>query len=225
MNKLSFKKIFKKSESAKSGKGGKLLLPLLLILLIGAGAYLGYPLLFPDKPAFEPTKITITSNPSLSNTVKEKEEEPIVEEKTRFDIEVEQRELGYKEKIFNYMAYEPPSIRNPFQKVASFYIPSEIVNIVNEEQGGEDGQGTQQGTSRFNKPELPPGTLLTGIIDSPGKKVAIIEMNEEVYIANLYDILSDRYIVKEIKKDEVIIDLNGTFFSLKIGGEGLSDEL
>ncbi len=72
---------------------------------------------------------------------------------------------------------------------------------------------------------MPPGTLLTGIIDSPDKKIAIIEMNEETYIAKLYDILSDRYIVKEIKKDEVVIDVNGYLFSLKIGGEDLADEL
>ena len=50
-------------------------------------------------------------------------------------------------------------------------------------------------------------------------------MNEETFIANLYDILLDRYIVKEIKNDEVIIDYNGYFFSVKIGGEDLSDEL
>jgi len=50
-------------------------------------------------------------------------------------------------------------------------------------------------------------------------------MNGETFIANLYDILLDRYIVKEIKKDEVIIDYNEYLFSLKIGGEGLSDEL
>jgi len=44
-------------------------------------------------------------------------------------------------------------------------------------------------------------------------------MNGETYIANLYDIISERYIVKEIKKDEVIIDFNGTLFSLKVGGK------
>jgi len=85
---------------------------------------------------------------------------------------------------------------------------------------GEEGK-----VLRFPKPELPPGTKLTGIIDSKDKKVAIIEMNEETYIANLYDIISERYIVKEIKKDEVIIDFNGYFFSLKIGGEDTSNEL
>jgi len=41
----------------------------------------------------------------------------------------------------------------------------------------------------------------------------------------LYDIISERYIIKEIKKDEVIIDFNGYFFSLKIGGERASNGL
>jgi FKBP-type peptidyl-prolyl cis-trans isomerase 2 len=50
-------------------------------------------------------------------------------------------------------------------------------------------------------------------------------MNGETFIANLYDIISEEYIVKEIKKDEVVIDFNGYFFSLKIGGEDTSNEL
>ncbi|GAI38774.1 unnamed protein product, partial [marine sediment metagenome] len=68
------------------------------------------------------------------------------------------------------------------------------------------------------------GTKLSGIIDSKDKKIAIIEMGGETYIANLYDIISERYIIKEIKKDEVIIDFNGTLFSLKIGGEEASND-
>jgi len=47
----------------------------------------------------------------------------------------------------------------------------------------------------------------------------MIEMNGETFIANLYDILLDRYIIKEINNNEVIIDCNGYFFSVKIGGE------
>ena len=46
-------------------------------------------------------------------------------------------------------------------------------------------------------------------------------MNGETFIANLYDILLDRYIIKEINNDEVIIDYNGYFFSVKIGGGDL----
>ena len=32
------------------------------------------------------------------------------------------------------------------------------------------------------------------------KRIAIIKMDEETYIANLYDIISERYIIKEIHK-------------------------
>ncbi len=60
-------------------------------------------------------------------------------------------------------------------------------------------------------------------MDSKDKKIAIIEMSGETYIANLYDIIAERYIIKEIKKEEVIIDFNGYLFSLKIGGEDSSD--
>jgi len=94
-----------------------------------------------------------------------------------------------------------------------------------EETAGNEEEGKEGDVIRFTKPELPPGTKLTGIIGSKDSKVAIIEMNSETFIANLYDILLDRYIVKEIKNDEVIIDYNGYFFSVKIGGEDSSDEL
>ena len=49
-------------------------------------------------------------------------------------------------------------------------------------------------------------------------------MNGETFIANLYDIISENYIVKEINKDEVIIDFNGYPFSLKIGGGETTNE-
>lgn len=94
-----------------------------------------------------------------------------------------------------------------------------------EETAEKEEEGKEGSALRFPKPELPPGTKLTGIIGSEDNRVAIIVMNKEIFIANLYDILLDRYIVKEIKKDEVIIDYNGYFFSVKIGGEDLSDEL
>ena len=143
--------------------------------------------------------------------------EPAIKEKTEFDIEMEKRKQGYDEKIFVYEPYEPPSNRNPFQKVSTSYFL--------EETAGKEEEGKEGSALKFIKPELPPGTKLTGIIGSNDNKVAIIEMNSEIFIANLYDILLDRYIVKEIKNDEIIIDYNGYFFSVKIGGEDLSDEL
>jgi hypothetical protein len=217
LKKISIKSIFKKSES-KSGSGTKKSLIILLIVIIAIGIYLGYPLLFPINSV----KTTIATN-STENTPTTLEqststlikEEPVVKEKTEFETEMEKREQGYKNKIFVYEPYEPPSNRNPFQKVRNI-TPEGI---------GQGEEGTEGQILRFPKPELPPGTKLSGIIDSKDKKVAIIEMNGETFIANLYDIISEKYIVKEIKKDEVIIDFNGYFFSLKIGGEDTSNEL
>jgi hypothetical protein len=211
------KSIFKKSES-KSGSGTKKSLIILLIIIIAIGIYLGYPLLFPINPV----KTTIATN-STENTPTTLEqststlikEEPVIKEKTEFEIEMEKREQGYKNKIFVYEPYVPPSNRNPFQ----------IVRNITPEGTGQGEEGTEGQILRFPKPELPPGTKLSGIIDSKDKKVAIIEMNGETFIANLYDIISKKYIIKEIKKDEVIIDFNGYFFSLKIGGEDTSNEL
>jgi hypothetical protein len=218
VKKISFKNIFKKSETAKKTGAGKTILLILVILLVAVGAYLGYPLLFPEKTIASSVLEKTASDTAPIKTVSEIKNEPVEKEKTQFDIEMEQRVKGYENKIFTYEPYEAPSNRNPFQKVSNFYT-SEF--IASEEEAGEE----QGGVIKFPKPELPPGTLLTGIIDSPDKKIAIIEMNEETYIAKLYDILSDRYIVKEIKKDEVVIDVNGYLFSLKIGGEDLADEL
>jgi len=208
--------LFKKSKT--SGGNSKVLI-ILLILLVAAGAFYwwGYPLLFPDtsvkSPVMTPTTIT-TASPTAAVATKT-ETDPVVKEKTEFEIEMEKRKQGYEEKIFVYEPYEPPSNRNPFQKVSASYFLEETA-----------GKEVEEGSVlRFQKPVLPPGTKLTGIIGSKDNSVAIIEMNGEIFIANLYDILLDRFIVKEIKQDEVIIDYNGYFFSVKLGGEDLSDEL
>lgn len=208
MRKISIGNIFKKSKTG-GNKTGKILF-ILLIIIVAAGAFYwwGYPLLFPEV-----APVTITT-PAPAVVTSKVEVEPTVKEKTEFDIEMDKRKRGYEEKIFVYEPYKPPSNRNPFQKVSTSYFLGETT------EEGEEGRAL-----RFPKPELPPGTKLTGIIGSKDNKIAIIVMNEEIFIANLYDILLDRYIVKEIKKDEVIIDYNGYFFSVKIGGEDLSDEL
>lgn len=209
MRKISIGNIFKKSATGGS-KTGKILF-ILLIIIVAAGAFYwwGYPLLFPEVAS-----VTVTA-PASAVVAPKVEVEPVIKEKTEFDIEMDKRKQGYEEKIFVYEPYEPPSNRNPFQKVSTYYLSEETA-----EQEEEEGS-----VLRFQKPVLPPGTKLTGIIGSEDNKVAIIVMNEETFIANLYDILLDRYIIKEIKKDEVIIDYNGYFFSVKIGGEDLSDEL
>jgi len=216
MKKISFKNIFKKSETG-GNKTGKILF-ILLIIIIAAGAFYwwGYPLLFPVTSVKSPVTTTTTvTTPSPTVVATKTETDAVVKEKTEFEIEMEKRKQGYEERIFVYEPYEPPSNRNPFQKVSTSYFLEET---------GEKEEEKEGSALRFPKPELPPGTILTGIIDSKDKKVAIIEMSGETYIANLYDILLERCIVKEIKKDEVIIDINGYFFSLKIGGEEVSNE-
>jgi len=215
VRKISIRNLFKKSETGGNKKSKILIFMLILIVAAGAIYWWGYPLLFPDSSVKSPvTPVTVTT-PATSVVTPKEEVEPEIKEKTEFEIEMEEREQGYKDKIFVYEPYEPPSNRNPFQKVSTFAFLGEPI-----EKEEEEGK-----VLRFPKPELPPGTKLSGIIDSKDKKVAIIEMGGETYIANLYDILLERCIVKEIKKDEVIIDINGYFFSLKIGGEDSSNEL
>jgi len=216
MKKISFKNIFKKSKSGGS-KTGKILF-ILLIIVIAAGAFYwwGYPLLFPESVVKSPVASVTVTAPAPAAVTPKVEVVPVVKEKTEFEIEMEKRKQGYEEKIFVYEPYEPPSNRNPFQKLTTSYFLEETAEKEEEKEGS---------VIRFPKPVLPPGTKLTGIIGSKDNKVAIIEMNSEIFIANLYDILLDRFIIKEIKNDEVIIDYNGYFFSVKIGGEDLSDEL
>lgn len=210
MRKISIGNIFKKLKTGGNRTGKVLFVLLIIIIAAGAFYWWGYPLLFPEV-----APVTITA-PAPAAVTPKAEVEPVVKEKTEFDIEMDKRKRGYEEKIFVYEPYEPPSNRNPFQKVSTSYFLGET----EKQEEGEEGSAL-----RFIKPELPPGTKLTGIIGSEDNKVAIIVMNEETFIANLYDILLDRYIVKEIKKDEIIFDYNGYFFSVKIGGEDLSDGL
>lgn len=157
MKKISIKSIFKKSES-KSGSGTKKSLIILLIVIIAIGIYLGYPLLFPINSV--QTTIATNSTENTPTTLEQStstliKEEPIVKEKTEFEIEMEKREQGYKNKIFVYEPYQPPSNRNPFQ----------IVRNITPEGTGQGEEGTEGQILRFPKPELPPGTKLSGIID------------------------------------------------------------
>jgi len=218
MRKISIKNLFKKSES-DTGKSKKRLLVTLLIILIIAGiAYWGYPLIFSNK-SVSPNVTTATRATSPSQTIvvtkTDSKAEVKEKEKTPFEMEMEKRKQAYENKIFVYEPYEPPSNRNPFQKLSTSYF---LVEGEKKEEGEEDN------VLRLPKPELPPGTKLTGVIGTEDKKIAMIEMNGETFIANLYDILLDKYIVKEIKKDEVVLELNDYEFSIKIGGEEASNE-
>ena len=214
MRRMSIKNLFKPSDS---GRYRKLVIILFIVVLAGI-IYLGYPLVFPDSsvksPATPAKKIITPSSTVVATKIETKSE---VKEKTEFEIEMEKRKQSYEDKIFVYEPYEPPGNRNPFQKVSTSYFLEETAEK-------EEVEGKEGGALKFLKPELPPGTKLTGIIGSKDNKVAIIVTNEETFIANLYDIISERYIVKEIKKDEVIIDFNEYLFSLKIGGEEASNE-
>lgn len=206
---ISIRNLFKKSDPGRFR-----LLVIILIIAVAAGMiYWGYPILFPNSSVKSTATPTIVTKPTPTTVITKSEVELVEKKKTEFEIEMEERAQGYKDRIFVYEPYEAPSNRNPFQKVrASDFLEEPI-----EKEEGEEEE--EKKVLRFPKPELPSGTKLSGIIDSKDKKVAIIEINGEIYIANLFDIISDRYIVKEITKDEVIIDFNGDFFSLKIGGK------
>lgn len=209
---ISIRNSFKKSDSGRFK-----LLVIILVIAVAAGLiYWGYPILFPNGLVKSPATPTIVTKSTPTTVITKPEVEPVEKKKTEFEIEMEERAQGYKNRIFVYEPYEPPSNRNPFHKVRTSVFLEEPI---------EKEAGEEEKVLRFPKPELPPGTKLSGIIDSKDKKIAIIEMNGETYIANLYDIISERYIIKEIKNDEVIIDFNGYFFSLKIGGEDSLDGL
>jgi len=223
--KSSFKQIFNKSEREGNGRSGKILPILLFVLLVIIGAYLAYPLVFDKSRAAQNN----SKNSIVQQNVQENNEvadaEMKVREKTQFDIEVEQREMGYEKKIFSYEPYISPSNRDPFEKVKDFYASVEDEEVVEGENELKSGSQLINNISMFIKPELPEDSRVTGIFSSNGNKVAIIQIEGEIYISKLYDILSDKYIVKEIKNNEVILDYKGSFFSLKVGGENSSDEL
>ena len=165
MRKISIGNLFKKSES-DTGKSKNKLMIIVLIVIIAGMIYLGYPLLFPDTSVKSPVSTTTTvTTPSTTVITVKKEAIPEVKEKTEYEIEMEKRKQGYEEKIFVYKPYEPPSNRNPFQKVS---------NITYVEEVGKEEEGS---VLRFPSPEVPPGTKLTGIIDSKNNRGAIILMN------------------------------------------------
>lgn len=224
MKKISFKNIFKKSERAQGSRSRRgLWLFLLLVILLGAVAYLGYPMFFPPKVSttsvttISTQKNTTTSTITVSSTMEK--EEPVVQEKSPFDIEMEKRKQAYEEKIFVYEPYEPPSSRNPFQRVSTSSAEPKV--SATEEEEEEEAWWKQ--VAQF-KPELPPDTKLNGIVGSENNRIAMIEMDGNTFIARLYDILLDKYIVKDIQRDEVILEVDDYEFSLKIGGEETSNE-
>lgn len=107
MKKISIRNIFNKSESKSSSRITKILIIILIVIVIAGVVYWwGYPLLFPNTTVKLPTatvnKAAIATMPSSAVVAQKSEAEPVVKEKTEFEIEMENRELGYKNKIFVY---------------------------------------------------------------------------------------------------------------------------
>ena len=166
----------------------------------------------PDKAADVPATVSMESPEPEEAEIKVVE--VIEEELTPFEKEIKQRHESYETRIYTYKPYEPPVLRNPFQRiVSSVYVEEgEEERLAKELSSAED-------IRRFVTPELPAGTKFTGLISSGVTKLAIIEMDEETYIAKEGDLIDDKYLIKSIQDDRVIIDINGYDIAQKLGGE------
>lgn len=166
----------------------------------------------PDIAADVPATVSMESPEPEEAEVKVVE--VVEEELTPFEKEIKQRHESYETRIYTYKPYEPPVLRNPFQRiVSSVYVEEgEEERLAKELSSAED-------IRRFVTPELPAGTKFTGLISSGDTKLAIIEMDEETYIAKEGDLIDDKYLIKSIQDDRVIIDINGYDIAQKLGGE------
>ncbi len=153
-----------------------------------------------------PSSATGSGN-SDSNT-----KEEAVEELTPFEKEIRQRHESYQTKVYTYEPYEPPVMRNPFQRmVSSVYLEEEEEKLAGE-------LATEEDVRRFVQPELPPGSIFTGLISSGEEKLAILEIDNETYIVKESDLILDKFLIKSIQENKVIIDINGHEISLQLGG-------
>jgi Tfp pilus assembly protein PilP len=129
-----------------------------------------------------------------------------------------QRHESYQTKVYTYEPYEVPVSRNPFQRIVnSVYLEDEEKEIAEE-------LGSEEAVRRFVQPELPPNSRFTGLISSGDNKLAILEIDDETYIVKENDIILDRYLVKSIMDEKVIIDINGYEISLQLGGGGATND-
>jgi hypothetical protein len=141
-----------------------------------------------------------------------REEEEIEDELSPFEKEIRQRHESYQTKVYTYEPYQPPVMRNPFQRmVSSVYLEEEEEKIVGQLDSEED-------VRRFVQPELPPDTNFTGLISAGDERLAILKIDNETYIAKEGDIILEKYLVKSIQDEKVIIDINGYEISLQLGG-------
>lgn len=143
----------------------------------------------------------------------ESNREESAEELSPFEKDIQQRLDSYQTKIYSYEPYEPPILRNPFKRIVStVYVEDK------EEEKIAQELSTVEAIRRFVQPELPPETKFTGIISAGETKLAIIEMDEETYIAKEGDLILDKFLIKSISDEKVIIDINGYEITLKLGG-------
>jgi len=160
-----------------------------------------------------------TSNEGTADTTSLKEEKEEKEEiLSPFEKEIQQRYESYQTKIYTYEPYQPPVMRNPFQRVVS------TVYISEEEEQLAEELSSEEAIRRFVQPELPPGSKYTGMISSGDMKLAILEMEDETYIAKEGDLILDKYLIKHIQDDKVIIEINDYEIPLKLGGEEITNE-
>jgi hypothetical protein len=166
----------------------------------------------PSTPA--PRTSTQDSDVSVSDAENAREEE----EMSPFEKEIRQRHESYQTKVYTYEPYEMPVVRNPFQRVvSSVYLEDEQAEIDKE-------LSSEEAVRRFVQPELPPNSKFTGLISAGENKLAILEIDNETYIVKENDIILDRYLIKSIMDEKVIIDINGFEISLNLGGGEATNE-
>lgn len=171
-----------------------------------------------SPPTQNPRTSTKSNTETVSNADNNDREEETEEEMSPLEKEIMQRHESYQTKIYTYEPYEPPVARNPFQRmVSSVYLEDEEKKIAEE-------LGSEEAVRRFVQPELPPNTKFTGLISAGENKLAILEIDDETYIVKEDDIILDKYLIKSIMDEKVIIDINGFEISLILGGGEATNE-
>jgi Tfp pilus assembly protein PilP len=165
------------------------------------------------QPPRNSTTTALTTPGSVANapdnTASQEDREEVL---SPLEKEIQQRHESYQTKIYTYEPYEPLVMRNPFQRmVSSVYLEEEEEKLAGE-------LATEEDVRRFVQPELPPETKFTGIISAGETKLAIIEMDDETYIVKEGDLILDKYLIKSITDEKVVIDINGFEISLQLGG-------
>ena len=180
-----------------------------------------------EQTVYENTSVAVSSRTNTSNVSGSvsngendvvSEKEAIEEELSLFEKEIRQRHESYQTKVYTYEPYEIPVSRNPFQRVVS------TVYLEEEEQEIAGTLNSEEAVRRFVQPEMPPNSKFTGLISAGDNKLAILEIDSETYIVKENDIILDKFLIKSITDDKVIIDINGFEISLNLGGGGATNE-